>query len=259
MTTPTRIVAVIPARLASVRMPGKVLASETGMPMVQHVVDAAKQASRLTEVVVATESEEVRSALAPFGTTVLMSSPEHPNGTSRLAEAADILGLGDDDIAVNVQGDEPEMDGSAIDASIAALIASPGAVVATVASPFAEHEDPNNPNMVKAILGVGGNALYFTRALAPYDRDGDAAQRVGAASAPLKHVGLYAYRRSFLPIYRTLAETPLELTERLEQLRILEHGYSIACAVQRVDSSGIDTPEQYAAFVQRYRESLQRG
>lgn len=247
-----RVIGVIPARLGSTRFPRKVLARETGMPLVMHVVEAARQAGSLDAVCVATDSEEVREALR--GVRVLMTSPEHPNGTSRLAEAAALLELSEQDIVVNVQGDEPEIDPALIDAAVGALQSS-GAPVATVGSPFAPGEDPANPNIVKLLRSVKGEALYFTRALAPFPRDGGWAPGAG----PLKHVGIYVYRRAFLSRYVTLAPTPLELTEKLEQLRVLEHGERIAVALLEAHHCGIDTPEQYAAFVARHRAAPSRG
>ena len=148
---------------------------------------------------------------------------------------------------VNVQGDEPEVDPHVIDAAVAKLIDS-NAEVATVASPFQPGEDPANPNIVKAVVGSTGLALYFSRSRIPFHREGGSAE-----SAPLKHVGLYVYRAGFLKTYAALPSTPLERTEVLEQLRVLEHGYRIAVAICDVSSTGIDTPEQYAAFVERMR------
>ncbi len=241
-----RVIGVIPARLGSTRFPRKVLASQTGRPLVMHVVEAARRAASLDAVCVATDADEVRAALT--GVRVIMTSPEHLNGTSRLAEAASALELTDHDIVVNIQGDEPEMDPALIDAAVGALRASE-APVATVGSPFAPGEDPANPNIVKVLRSTTGEALYFTRALAPYPRDGAFAPGAG----PLKHVGIYVYRRAYLKRYVTLAPTPLELTEKLEQLRILEHGDRIAVATFEAHHCGIDTPEQYEAFVARVR------
>jgi 3-deoxy-manno-octulosonate cytidylyltransferase (CMP-KDO synthetase) len=246
-----KAIAIIPARFASTRFPGKMLAADTGRPLVQHTVEAARRATSISEVVVAADDPRIAEALKPFGTRVIQTSPDHPNGTSRLAEAADLLGLADDAVIVNVQGDEPEIEPHIIDAAVAAL-ASSDAPVATVASPFAPDENPADPNIVKAIRAASGLALYFTRALAPFDRDGDARDRVGESSRPLKHVGLYVYRRGFLRTYTALEPTPLELTERLEQLRILEHGYPIALALADARHHGIDTAEQYRAFVRRH-------
>lgn len=241
-----RAVAVIPARLASSRFPGKVLASKTGKPLIQHVYEAARTASKPDLVVIAVDDERVQHAAESFGAPCVMTSPDHPNGTSRLAEAAAKLALSDDTIVVNVQGDEPELEGSVIDAAITALERS-AAPVATIASPWNPTDDPANPNIVKVVLRADGRALYFSRALIPYPRDGAGTLR------PLRHVGIYAYRAAFLKTYSSLTPSPLEATEMLEQLRILYHGYDIAVAVHPSESAGIDTPEQYEAFVARWR------
>lgn len=247
-TTPSAAVAIIPARLGSTRFPGKMLAAETGKPLVEHVRGAALRAGRVARVVVATDAMEIAEAVRGFGGEAVMTSPEHPNGSSRLAEAADILGLGPDEVVVNVQGDEPEIDPGLIDLAVETLLET-GADVATVASPFGPGQDPADPNIVKVVLDARGRALYFSRALVPHDRDGAGGRR------PLKHVGLYVYRAGFLRRYVALPETPLEQTEKLEQLRVLEHGGSIAVAVAEAHHVGIDTPAQYQAFVRRFRGS----
>ncbi len=244
---PPRAVAIIPARMSSTRLPGKVLADRTGMPLVQHVVEAAGRARTIERVAVATDDERVAAALAPFGTTVVMTSRDHPNGTSRLAEAATKLDLPAGALVANVQGDEPEIDPEVIDAAVEAL-ASSNATVSTVATPFAPDQDPANPNLVKVVRALDGSAMYFSRSPIPYDRDG----RGGADAAMLRHVGVYVYRRSFLEIYIDLPSTPAERCESLEQLRILQHGYKIAVAVRESTHQGIDTPEQYEAFVARW-------
>lgn len=241
---------IIPARLASTRFPEKVLAASTGKPLVQHVVEAASGAAGVARVVVATDHERVAEALRPFGTPVVMTRVEHPNGTSRLAEAAAVLGLGDDEVVVNAQGDEPEMAAGVIRAALEAL-GLPGASVGTAAAPFAADLDPRSPHLVKVVRAADGTALYFSRALIPHQRD--AGSTGPGAVSPLRHVGVYAYRVGFLKRYVTLAPTPLELVEQLEQLRVLEHGYRIGVGVCEAAPEGIDTPEQYAAFVARYR------
>lgn len=244
-----RAIAIIPARLGSTRFPGKVLAADTGWPLIRHVVEGAWRASCVERVVVATDDDRVRAAVEGFGAQCVMTSPAHANGTSRLAEASDLLGLTDAQVVVNVQGDEPEIEPGVIEAAVKAL-SSGAAPVSTVAAPFASGEDAANPNIVKVVRRLDGTAMYFTRALVPFDRDGTGAAR------PLRHIGLYAYRRVFLRAYGGMAPTPLEECERLEQLRVLEHGHAIAVAV--VDDAGagragIDTPEQYEAFVRRWR------
>ncbi|MFO0832757.1 MAG: 3-deoxy-manno-octulosonate cytidylyltransferase [Phycisphaerales bacterium] len=236
-------IAIIPARLASTRFPGKVLASATGKPLIQHVWENARRAASLSRVVIATDHPRVRDACAGFGAEVVMTREDHPNGSSRLAEAAAALGLAPTDIVVNVQGDEPETEPGVVDAAVAVLQRS-GAEVATVASPFASGEDPENPNIVKVVLRADGCALYFSRSLIPYPR-------VAGAATVLRHVGLYVYRAEFLRLYPTLVPTPLERAESLEQLRVLEHGFRIAVATAECHGAGIDTPEQYEAFVRR--------
>jgi len=242
-----RVVAIIPARLGSTRFPRKVLANRTGKLLVQHVFEAASRASSVQRVVIATDSDEVARAVAGFGAEAIMTSVEHANGTSRLGEAAGRLGLSPRDIVVNVQGDEPEIEPEVIDAAVAALRAS-DAPTATVASPFRADENPGDPNLVKVVRRRDGCALYFSRGAIPYPR------AAGQAPAqPLRHIGLYVYRTAFLRVYASLEPTPLEQTEVLEQLRILEHGHAMAVAVHPSRGVGIDTPEQYEAFVARYR------
>jgi 3-deoxy-manno-octulosonate cytidylyltransferase (CMP-KDO synthetase) len=238
------VTVVIPARYGSTRFPGKVLADRTGRPLIQHVHERAAAASCADEVLVATDDDRVRAAVEGFGGRVVMTRSDHPNGTSRIAEAAEAL---DAALVVNVQGDEPELDPALIDLAVEALVADPDCPVGTVASPFAPDEDPADPNVVKVVLDRRGRALLFTRALVPHPRDG------APAAPPLKHLGLYVYRREFLATYVALPPTPLERTEQLEQLRVLEHGYPIRVAVGAAHHHGIDTPEQYEAFVARVR------
>lgn len=254
-----KAIAVIPARHASTRFPGKMLANRTGKPLIQHVYEQARKARYIGRVVVATDDGHIAEAVTNFGGEFVMTRLDHPNGTSRIAEAIGRLGppqggglaACDSALIVNVQGDEPEIDPELIDLAIATLD-HPGhrdAVASTVAAPFGPHEDPGHPNIVKVVIDQRGRALYFSRAAIPYNRDGE----VGVP--PMKHVGLYVYRREFLLSYPGLAATPLEKAEKLEQLRILEHGHSIAVAVwsRPIDATGIDTPEQYDAFVNRTR------
>lgn len=255
-------IAVIPARYASVRFPGKVLADRTGRPLIQHVYERVRQAGLVDRVIVAADDQRIIDAVQRFGGEAVMTRSDHPNGTSRIAEA--IAGLGASQasppqadkpqassLIVNVQADEPEIEPDSIDLAVHALRDHPRCVMATLASPFGPNENPADPNIVKVVIDAAGCAMYFSRALIPHCRAGPDADR------PLKHVGMYVYRREFLLKYATLPPTPLEQAEQLEQLRVLEHGYNIAVAVTNVSFHGIDTPEQYEAFVQRYRESQQ--
>lgn len=241
-----KIVAIIPARLGSTRFPGKVLADRTGRTLIQHVHEAVSAAPRLAGVHIATDEERVRAAVEAFGGRAIMTRADHPNGSSRLAEAARTLGLADDDIVVNAQGDEPELEPGLIEAAVGALERT-GAEVSTIGSPFAPGEDAANPNVVKVVRRADGLALYFSRSLIPYPRGTGP-----GAAAPLRHVGLYVYRAGFLQRYIELPPSPLEVAESLEQLRVLEHGYRIAVAVAESRGQGIDTPEQYEAFVARW-------
>jgi len=251
---PTRIAAVIPARMNSSRFPGKMLADATGRPLIQHVYERARACPRVQEVIIATDDARIEAAAARFGARCIRTREDHPNGTSRIAEASAQI---DADIIVNVQGDEPELEPELITAAIDALLADPGADMSTVVSPFLPSEDPANPNIVKCVITHGGNngrtprALYFSRALIPFPRDGN------GPAAPLKHVGLYVYRRAFLAVFAAWPPTDLEQTEQLEQLRALEHGHAIAVAHGTARSHGIDTREQYEAFVSRWRAQPQ--
>jgi len=240
------VVVIIPARFASTRFPGKPLAVIAGKPMIQWVHERAKSA--VSRVIVATDDARIADAVRGFGGEVAMTRADHANGTSRLAEVAATL---HEDVIVNLQGDEPGLEPALIGSAVAALRAAGRTVpIATLASPFAPGEDPADPNLVKVVLDRRGRALYFTRSHIPFDRD--RAQRE-ASAAPLRHIGLYAYRRRFLQTFVELESTPLERTEQLEQLRALEHGYPIAVAVVESHSHGIDTPEQLKAFEQALR------
>ena len=241
-------VIIIPARMASQRFPGKMLAAETGKPLIQHVYEQARHASCATRIVVATDDRRIAEVIDAIGGETVLTLPDHPNGTSRLGEAAEKLGLPDDAIVINVQGDEPEIPPEVIDAAAGALHDHP---VATVASPFHPDQDPADPNVVKVVIRQDGRALYFSRALIPHVRNGVVAR------GPLRHVGIYAYRRDFLRRYLTLPPTPLERIEVLEQLRILEHGFDIGVALRETHHTGIDTPAQYDAFVARWRAARQ--
>lgn len=238
-------ICVIPARFSSTRFPGKVVVSETGKPLVQHVVERAKAARRISDVIVAADDRRIVDCLAPFGTRCVMTSPRHVSGTDRVAEVAKSLS---ESIIVNVQGDEPEIEPQTIDALVERLEKGESDM-ATAATPFAPGDDPNDPNLVKVVFGLDGNALYFSRAAIPFLRDRAATSR----QAYYLHQGIYAYRREFLLELASWPPTPLEQSEKLEQLRVLEHGRSIDVILTRRAVHGIDTPQQYEEFVQRYQ------
>ncbi len=239
------VVTIIPARLGSTRMAGKMLADKTGKALIEHVWENACKATIPEQVIVATDSPRIVACIESAGGRAILTDQTHPNGTSRIAQAAELLGLDDATVIVNVQGDEPELDPSLIDL-VAHTLLQTGADAATLASPFRPGQDPADPNIVKVVLDGRGRALYFSRSLIPNNRDGEP-----NLALPLKHVGIYAYSAGFVRTYVNLPATPLELTEKLEQLRILEHGYTIAAAVAQADHVGIDTIEQYEAFVRR--------
>lgn len=245
--------AIIPARFGSTRLPGKPMLDRTGKPLVVHVAEQASRAAQLCGVMIATDDDRIAEAARAHGQSVVMTRADHPNGTSRIAEAA--AGLPQAfQIIVNVQGDEPEIDPVVIDRLIERLRQT-GEPMATVAAPFAADEDPADPNIVKVVVDQKGRAMYFSRSLIPHLRDGRS-EADGEAPRQLhfKHLGIYAYRRRFLAEYVRLPATPLEQAEKLEQLRVIEHGHAIAVIRAESAAPGIDTPEQYEAFVQRHRQ-----
>lgn len=233
-----KVLCIIPARYASTRLPGKPLSLIAGKPMIQRVYERACQAQLPDEVVVATDSELVKQAVDGFGGKAVMTSPDHPSGTDRLAEVA--LLYPDVDIIVNVQGDEPMIPPEIIDRLAAALGEDETLQMATM-KVLMQEEDYANPAAVKVVTDQNGYALYFSRSLMPYPRNRPEDYRV------FKHVGIYAYRRGFLLKYAALAPTPLERAESLEQLRALENGYKIKVLESDFQGIGVDTPEDLAA------------
>ncbi|TLF49698.1 3-deoxy-manno-octulosonate cytidylyltransferase [Halomonas urmiana] len=245
-------IAVIPARHASSRLPGKPLAEIAGEPMVAHVWRRAGE-SHAARVVVATDDERIREALEPLGAEVVMTRDDHPSGTDRLAEVSERLGLADDAVLVNVQGDEPLIPPVLIDQVAARLIDDPEASIATLAEPIGDVETLFNPNAVKVVRSLSGRALYFSRAPVPWDREawdrGAFARRpeLLETDAWLRHIGLYAYRAGFLADYRDWPPSPLEQLEQLEQLRALHHGHVIQVALAQVPHpAGVDTEADLA-------------
>ncbi|MDN3555659.1 3-deoxy-manno-octulosonate cytidylyltransferase [Halomonas maura] len=246
-------IAVIPARFASTRLPGKPLLEIAGEPMVAHVWRQA-QASAAARVVVATDDERIRAAMAGVGAEVVMTRDDHPSGTDRLAEVAERLGLPDEAVVVNVQGDEPLLPPALIDQVAGRLFADPGASIATLAEPIGDVETLFNPNAVKVVRALSGRALYFSRAPIPWDREAFASRpELLETDAWLRHIGLYAYRVGFLAEYRDWSPSPLEQLEQLEQLRALHHGHAIQVALaSQPHPAGVDTAED----LERVREAV---
>ena len=234
-----KVLCVIPARYASTRLPGKPLALIAGKPMIQHVYERACHAVLPQEVVVATDSKIVADAVKEFGGKVMMTSPDHPSGTDRLAEVA--LSYPDIDVIVNVQGDEPMIPPEVIDRLAQAFADDKDLNMATLKTLMGE-EEYNNPNAVKVVTDQNGYALYFSRSLLPYPRNRKVDFKV------YKHVGIYAYRRSFLLSYAAYEPTPLEQIEGLEQLRVLENGQRIKVLESKFQGIGIDTQEDLDAI-----------
>jgi len=240
------VIGIIPARLESVRFPAKALADETGLPLIIHVAKSAAACNRLERILIASDADSILQAARDHGFEACRTGSEHPNGTSRIAEVVDSM---DADLVVNIQADEPEISPEVIEAGITALEDAPDCQVGTIAAPLSPSDDACDPNIVKVVLDNANRAMYFSRSGIPFDRD-DSGNR-----DRLRHVGLYVYRREFLSVYAGLEPTPAEELEKLEQLRILEHGYRIAVGIHDCSHVGIDTPEQYQAFVERFRRS----
>ncbi|MDF2876760.1 MAG: kdsB, partial [Sporomusa sp.] len=233
-----KFLCVIPARYSSTRLPGKPLAMIAGKPMIQHVYERAKQAKRPETVLVATDHELVYTAVQEFGGEGVMTSADHPTGTDRLAEVA--AKYPDIDVIINVQGDEPLIEPEVIDLLASAFDNSPELNMATLMTEMAKDEY-NLPSAVKVVVSLDGYALYFSRSLIPFPRNN---KLPGGPLPVYKHIGIYAYRRDFLLNYAALQPTPLELTESLEQLRALEHGFKIKVLKTDFKSIGVDTPEE---------------
>ena len=241
----TEFTVLVPARHASTRLPGKPLAEIAGKPMVVRVAERALKAGA-SRVVVATDDARIKAAVEAHGITACLTRTAHPTGTDRLAEAVEHLGLDDDAIVVNVQGDEPLLAPELIRAVADLLAARPDAAIATACHPIADPAEAFNPNVVKVVLDREGHALYFSRATIPWARDAFAASRDEVPrDLPLyRHYGLYAYRVRFLRAFPRLAPAPIERFEALEQLRALWHGFRIVVAVTTgTPAPGVDTPE----------------
>lgn len=240
---------VIPARLESTRLPRKLLLRDTGKPLIQHTYEAACRATRALGVRVAADHEEIATVVRSFGGHVEMTDPNAPSGTDRVAEVA--RHLANADVIVNVQGDEPEIAGSAIDLAIELLEANPAAVMSTLATPIRSREQLNDPACVKVVFDSRQRAMYFSRSPIPHARQWDDSLLLDEPPHFYQHVGLYAYRRDFLLKLAEMKPSAMELVERLEQLRVLEAGHQILVGVINEPTIGIDTPEDYRAFVSR--------
>jgi 3-deoxy-manno-octulosonate cytidylyltransferase (CMP-KDO synthetase) len=251
----------IPARLASSRLPNKPLADLAGRPMVVRVAERAAS-SRARQVVVAADSPSIVQACEQAGVHCVLTDPGHPSGSDRLAQACELLGLGPDEVVVNVQGDEPLIEPSLVDAVAQLLHQRPDCAMATAAHGIDSWADFQNPNVVKVVTDQQGTALYFSRAPIPYGRDfagqpwwqsGNGA--LPALPAPLRHVGIYAYRVGFLQLFPKLAQAPIEKLESLEQLRALWHGHRIAVhTTAQAPGPGVDTPQD----LERVRQLMER-
>ena len=243
---------VIPARLRSTRLPEKLLLDETGKPLIQHTYEAAQQAGRPTGVCVAADDERIAEAVREFGGEVVLTDPAAPSGTDRVAEVAQ--GMDDIDIIVNVQGDEPEISGAVIDQVVELLENDPTAVMATLATPIHSRKQLEDPACVKVVFDEQGRALYFSRSVIPHPRDWEDRLLEPDAGCFFQHIGLYAYRREFLLQLAQMPPVLLEQVESLEQLRVLAAGKTIMVGVCREATVGIDTPEDYQAFVSRRKK-----
>lgn len=234
-----KVLVVIPARYASMRLPGKPLVSLAGKPMIQRVYERAKLATRANRVVVATDDERIVRAVEGFGGEARMTRSDHRTGTERVAEVA---AHEQGDIFVNVQGDEPLLDPAAVDTAVESLLEEPASAIGTVATPIKTPADIMDPNVVKTVLDFDGNALYFSRAPVPWVRD--TASKIQVRH--LKHLGLYVFQREALLEYPTLPQGELERIEQLEQLRWLENGWKIRVAEVEHDAVSVDVPEDVA-------------
>ena len=235
----TVVVGVIPSRYASQRLPAKPLVDLNGKPMVQRVYEQSRKASLLDRVIVATDDERIVSAVRDFGGEVMLTSAEIRSGSDRVAAVAERVPA---DFYVNIQGDEPLIAPAMIDEAVRLLLEDEGAVVGTLVRPLESPEDLRSPHVVKAVISTSGRAMYFSRSPIPHVRDEADAGRWPGQHQFYKHIGLYVYRAAFLRTFVRLPESRLERAERLEQLRILEHGYAIRVGVTNYDSIPVDTP-----------------
>ena len=249
-SVPRKILGVIPARFASTRFPGKVLAHIAGKTMLQHVYDRASLSTYLTGVIIGTDDERVFAVARSFGARVRMTRTDHLSGTDRVAEVASAE---DAEIIVNIQGDEPLIDPAAIDAAILPMVHEPDLVMGTLKKRIEDAREITDPNVVKVVTNRPGDAIYFSRCAIPYQRERT------ANTSYFKHIGLYVYRRDFLLAYSALPVGPLETAERLEQLRALENGFRIRVVETEYESLGVDTPEDLERVSRLFDASILQG
>jgi 3-deoxy-manno-octulosonate cytidylyltransferase (CMP-KDO synthetase) len=247
---PRKILGVIPARFASSRFPGKVLAQISSKSMLQHVYERVSLARYLTATIIATDDERVYAAARSFGARVVMTRADHVSGTDRVAEAASGENA---ELVVNIQGDEPLIDPAAIDAAILPLAHDPEIVMGTLKKAIEDPREITDANVVKVVTDRNGDAIYFSRCPIPYERD------QARPGTHFKHIGLYVYRRDFLLGYSALPVGPLEQAERLEQLRALENGYRIRVVETECESLGVDTPEDLERVCRLFETSMAKG
>ena len=256
MNNKQAIIAVIPARYGSTRFPGKALVLIKEKPMIQWVYERAKQSTLIDRVIVATDDERIRSVVESFVGEAVMTSPNHATGTDRIAEVAHKVDCG---LVVNVQGDEPLIRPEMIDQAIRPLVNDPSIPMGTLCKKIDQREEAFDPNVVKVVFDRHGFALYFSRAPIPWDRDHWSAKSQFAdltlGAAMYKHIGLYVFRRDFLLTYARMPQTALEAVEKLEQLRVLEHGHRIRIAVTEHESFGVDIPDDLSKILKRLEES----
>lgn len=245
-----RSVIVIPARLRSTRLPKKLLLADTGQTLLEHTYRAASQSRLAEEVIVAADDQEIVSCVNDFGGKVVLTRADHPSGSSRVAEVAE--SLNGFDVVVNVQGDEPELSGESIDRAIELLAESSDSVVSTLACPIRDRQVLDDPAAVKVVFDRSGKAMYFSRSPVPFVREWSDGLLQSNPPKFFLHIGLYAYRRDFLSTFVNLPAADCEQLESLEQLRILDSGYGIQVGVVDHHAAGIDTPEDYQAFVSRH-------
>ena len=244
----SKVIAIIPARYHSNRFEGKPLAPILGKPMIQHVVERAQQVNLISRVVVATDDVRIADAVTSFGGEVVMTRSDHASGTDRLAEAAELIDISEHDIIVNIQGDQPLFPADVINQVAGPMLEDPALPMSTLIYKIIRPEEIDDPNHVKTVFDRHGNALYFSRASIPFQRNPDEPTK----PTYYKHLGFYAYRKGFLLTFVSLPEGEWEKFEKLEQLRALEYGYTIRVVLTEYDSIEVDTPKD----VERVEEFL---